>query len=291
LTAGRLYRFVQFEFPWPLGPPDGRYLLRDHAGEEPHHVLVIAGWETTAQARPRRWGRDPEARRVPAETGLTRATLVDPAAVDEAAARAWLDQAAGAGAEATVRDGLRGLNGALRAYRAAAADPAVHDADASRALVVRAGYGVGYEVADGDWSAARELAATSDERRSRRVRREAALRPQERLAALLGGRDAVLVCEEMALRARQDLDHGRQREAALQAHLALEAAVAELQAFSGTRSVAERLPDLQARRDALAAGANEALQGGPSEATMAAVADGLDRIEAALRARAASGSY
>jgi hypothetical protein len=291
LTAGRLYRFVQFEFPWPLGPPDGRYLLRDHAGEEPHHVLVIAGWETTAQARPRRWGREPEARRVPAETGLTRATLVDPAAVDEEVARAWLEQAAGPAAEAIVQHGLRRLNEALRAHRAAAADPAVHDADASRALVVRAGYGAGYEVADGDWSAARELAATTAERRSRRARREAALRPQERLAALLGGRDAVLVCEEMALRARQDLDHGRPREAALQAHLALEAAVAELQAFSGTPSIAERLGDLQARRDALAAAANEALQGGPSDATMAAVAEGLARIEAALRARAASGSF
>ena len=39
--AERLYRFVQFEFPWALGPEDGRYLLREHAGEEPHHVLVL----------------------------------------------------------------------------------------------------------------------------------------------------------------------------------------------------------------------------------------------------------
>ena len=33
--------------------------------------------------------------------------------------------------------------------------------------------------------------------------------PQERLAALLGGREVALACEELALRARGDLDHGR----------------------------------------------------------------------------------
>ena len=38
--------------------------------------------------------------------------------------------------------------------------------------------------------------------------RDAALRPQERFAALLGGRDAVLACEELVLRARLDLDAG-----------------------------------------------------------------------------------
>ena len=37
----RLFRFVQLEVPWPLGPPDGRYVVRRHAGEQPDHVLVI----------------------------------------------------------------------------------------------------------------------------------------------------------------------------------------------------------------------------------------------------------
>ena len=27
-ATSRLFRFVQVELPWPLGPPDGRYLLR-----------------------------------------------------------------------------------------------------------------------------------------------------------------------------------------------------------------------------------------------------------------------
>ncbi len=292
MTPDRLFRFVQFEYPWPLGPSDGRYLIRDHAGEDAHHVLVVASWETrTTGGRGRRWGRDPEPSRLPAETGLTRATLVDTVPVDDEAAGAWLAAAAGDGAEETLADGLRWLNHVLRAHRAAAADPEVHDVGADRAVAVRAGYGAGEQVAEGEWAAARDLPRASAAGRTRRSRREAALRPQERLAALLSGRDAVLVCEELTLRARWDLDHGRPREAAIGAHLALEAAVVELQAFAGTRLVGERLPELEDEREPLAAAANEALQGGPSAATMSAVEDGLRRIEAALRARSAAASY
>jgi hypothetical protein len=150
---------------------------------------------------------------------------------------------------------------------------------------------VGFEVADGAWTQARDLPRSTREAGTRRTRREAALRPQERLAALLSGRDAVLACEEMAMRARLDLDNERTREAALQAHLALEAAVAELQAFRSTHGVGARLGELEERRDRLAAAANEALQGGLSDATVEAVEDGLRRIEAALRARASSAPY
>jgi hypothetical protein len=291
LTLDRLYRFVQFEYAWPLGPADGRYLIRDHAGEDAHHVLVIATWPSTTTRRGRRWGRDQEPPRTPAETGLCRATLVDSVVVDDEGARRWLEAAAGDAEEATVAEALRWLNFALRAHRVASADPGIADVTAEHALAVRAGYGEGFEVADGNWSAARDVSPAGRSGGSRRARRDAALRPQERLAALLSGRDAVLACEEMALRARTDLVNGRPREAALQAHLALEAAVAELQAFREERAVAERLPDLEARRDRLAAAANEALHGGPSEATMTAVEEGLRAVESALRARAANARY
>ena len=40
--AARLFRFAQIEVPWPLGPDDGRYVVRRHAGEPPDHVLVLA---------------------------------------------------------------------------------------------------------------------------------------------------------------------------------------------------------------------------------------------------------
>ena len=61
-------------------------------------------------------------------------------------------------------------------------------------------------------------AARSSCRASRRKRKRGeTLAPQERLAAILGGRDALLAGEELLLRARLDLDAGRTREAALQA--------------------------------------------------------------------------
>lgn len=285
-TAGpRLYRFAQWEFPWPLGPEDGRYLIRDHAGEDPHHVLVLS---TTAPA-PRRgagWRgrrpRDAPPEPPPATPGLTRATLIDVAHVDEQAAREWT--------RTQHDDLLRHLNHALRAHRIATADPYVREVDDRDALVVRVGFGAGEEVADGRWTAAREIPRPRAEG-SARERRQASLRPQERFAALLSARDAPLACEELLLRARLDLDHGRAREAALQAHLALEAAVAELAAYRGQGDVARRLEDLEARRERLAAVANEAIQGGPAADGMAAVADGIDRLEAALRARTASARW
>lgn len=289
--AGRLYRFVQFEYAWPLGPEDGRYLLRDHAGEDAHHVLVFASWPTIPQRRSRRWGREPVPDSIPAETGLSRATLVEATVLDDEAAKAWLDGIVDDVADEAVTDGLFVLNGAIRAFRAASADAAVREVTAAQALTVRVGYGQGVEVADGAWTAARDV-ATGGEKQSRRGRkRAAALRPQERFAAILGGRDAVLACEELALRGRIDLDLNRPREAALQIHLALEAAIAELVAYRGQESVARRLDELEAYRDPLSRAANEALQRGPSQETIATVTEALEKIEAILRARSASAQY
>lgn len=292
MSTGRLYRFVQFEFAWPLGPDDGRYLLRDHAGEDAHHVLVFASWATVPQRRSRRWGREPPPQNIPAETGLSRATLVETTVVEEQEAQAWLEASRedDAAAEAVV-EGIRVLNGALRAFRAAAADPVLRDVVAEQALTVRLGYGQGVEVADGAWTEAHDVHVPDVGKTRKGKQRVAALRPQERFAALLGGRDAVLACEELALRGRLDLDQGRPREAALQVHLALEAALAELAAFRGQESVGRRLAELEEHRDALARAANEALQGGPSAATIATVAEALERVETVLRARTASATY
>jgi hypothetical protein len=295
--AERLYRFVQLEFPWALGPEDGRYVLRAHAGEEPHHVLVLRTLEPPApESRGRGRGRrsrraEVEPAPAAARPGVCRATIVDAGVVEDEAARAWLEHASGEGAAETLDEAVQSLNDALRAHRAAAADPYVREVVAAHALTRRVGYGVGFEVAEGLWSTAREVPAATRSEGSRRARRLAALRPQERLAALLSGRDAVLACEELALRARLDLDWGRAREAAMEAHLAMEAAVVELQAFRAQHDVASRLDELDGHRDALAAAANEALQGGPSPATIEAVAAGLERLEAALRARAAGAQY
>ena len=60
------------------------------------------------------------------------------------------------------------------------------------------------------------------------------------------GRDAVLACEELTLRARGDLDCGRDREAALQLEAALSAAVAELAGWVTHGDLAARLEELRA---------------------------------------------
>ena len=91
---------------------------------------------------------------------------------------------------------------------------------------------------------------------------EGALRPHERLAALLGGRDVALACEELTLRARADLDAGRIREAALQLRVALEAAIAELEPWRDRGDMAQRLETLREHRGAVGSAANAALRGG-----------------------------
>jgi hypothetical protein len=168
--------------------------------------------------------------------------------------------------------------------RAATADPHVREVRREQAVVVRAGFGEGDQVADGRWVKALELPLVT-----RRARRDAALRPQERLGALLGGRDAVLACEELALRARQDVDAGRRREAALQLDAALAAGLAELEPWSSRGDLAERLAELRDLRGAVQAAARAALQGGVEDEDDAAVRHGLQRLEAALRARTALG--
>jgi hypothetical protein len=105
-----------------------------------------------------------------------------------------------------------------------------------------------------------------------RVRRAVTLAPQERLAAILGGSNRVLVGEELVVRARLDLDAGRPREAALQARVALEALLAELP--SGT--------ELTAHRDAVGRAANAALDGEPPPELVTAVDEAVKAMRRAL---------
>ena len=55
-----------------------------------------------------------------------------------------------------------------------------------------------------------------DSRTEGRRRRTDVLRPQQHVASVLGGRDELLACENLVLRARLDLEQDRGREAALQ---------------------------------------------------------------------------
>jgi hypothetical protein len=245
----------------------------------------------------------------------TRATVIDPASVSaESQARTWLTQL---DALREAHAAAATLNHMLHAHRLANADPHMREISPWHALVVRAGWGDGEQVAYGRWLYARELRLEEH-----RTRRSAALRSHERFAALLGAREQALPCEELTLRARLDLDAGRLPHAALELEHAYAAALVEL--------TAEQRPDLAERLAELGelhAGVIEAAHAALGEAdsvgrdvpnaptvqqsntpavqqshTPAAdrgnapaildeetIRHALDRLEAALRARAALG--
>lgn len=172
------------------------------------------------------------------------------------------------GIEEELDGALRVLNRALRAHRGATADPWIAEVSAGRALVARIGYGRGEAVAEGRFGEALELPRAG----ARRVKRSMEA-PDERFAALLGGREGALVGEELVLRARADLAAGRPREAALQARVALEALLAELPG-------AEALAEL---RGSVAAAAGAALRGELDAAQTTSVEEAVAAMEAALR--------
>jgi hypothetical protein len=289
----RLFLFLQFEFPWELGPPDGRYLLRTReaaspeAGTgEPEHVVVLGtlgasrrassglGTITLPGVGSRRRARRPrETTPDPAPVTTTRATVIDPVSVSaERQAQAWLAEI---DAERETRAAVAVLNRVLFAHRVATADPHVHELAPAQALVIRAGWGEGEELADGLWQYARELPWAPPAHTKRRA---AVLRPQERFAELLGAREEELLCEELALRARLDLDHERLPHAAIELDAALTAALQELDKEANP-ALAPRLDELRALHDGVR-------KAEPDEADLR---HALERLEAALRARTAGG--
>jgi len=308
----RLFVFVQLEFPWALGPADGRYLLRAGADRGPERVLVLgtlgAARAALAPGRPsavgRLGGRVASRRRTvpaqpePAPVVTARATIIDPVSLSaERQAQAWL---ADLDPEREVAAAVAVLNRALHAQRIAAADPYAREVSPAQALAIRAGWGQGEQVAEGHWLHAVELPWATPGIRRRTIR-EAALRSQERLAKVLGARDRPLLCEELALRARLDLDQDRIAHAALELDHAYAAALGELRAES-RQDLAIRIAELQKLRGevalkAQAALANaEAAEGTASEPRgydpedEAVIRHALERLESALRARAAGQS-
>jgi hypothetical protein len=284
LVVERLFPFVQLEFPWELGPPDGRYVLRAQRGGEPEHVVVLSTVGAThrgarSSRRSRRRAADPE----PAAVPIARATVIDPAGLpDEDRARSWLEAADSEHKhEQEVKAAVVVLNRMLFAHRIAAADAYLHELSAAQALAIKVGWGTGEQVAYGRWQHAREL--PWNEPRSKR--RASALRPQERLTGLLGGHERALLCEELTLRARLDLDQGRLAHAALELRGAYQAALAELSA-EGRADLTERLAELGQLRDGVAQAAEECRS---EEPDVEILRHALERLEAALRARTAAG--
>ena len=282
MPQDRAFRFVQFELPWALGPADGRYVVRETAGDRPSHVLVLATLGAPERRRLRdRRGRAAAPEPPPTPVTTARATVVDAEPVSRAQAERW---AAAAGTDEALA-ALAVVTRAVRAHRVASADPAVREPSLEQALVVRVGHGAGEQVAEGRWSAARELPPAP----APRQRRAAGLRPQERTAALLGGHGQALVCEELAVRAQADLDAGQLRAAALQLRIALEAALAELPAAAdASADMPTRIAELGEHAEAVAALADGALTGAMPSTAEATLATALRRLQSALRARIAA---
>ena len=276
-----LFAFSQIEVPWPLGPPDGRYLVRAenaHPQAQPTHVLLFATLGTVHRRRLTRRSRPAPPQPGPTPVATGRATIIassEPFADASAAAR-WL----AAAGEDELAAHLQVLERALHAFRVVTADPYEEPLSRDRLLVARVGFGEGEQVAHGRWSEARELLPAPESRRRSRI-----LEPQARLAGVLGGRVSVLVCEELTLRARRDLQAGRARQAALQLGIALDAALSEL-ATDGR--LASRLAELRELKPVLDEAADAALKRGLTETELTTVRTGLERLEAGLRARAAS---
>jgi hypothetical protein len=279
-----LFPFAQFEVAGRFPIADGRYLARDsESGAE--DVLVISSLQVPRRERRRRPRRARDAGDAPKVEPLPviRATVVRTAGFDDAgAAESWLAEMR---RDPAARDeftgaALRLVNTALHAHRAVAMDPYVCELGPHAAIATRVGFGDGDELVAGRWSAA--LDAPPDP--VRRRRRAETLFPQERLAAVLTGRERLDVCETLVLRARLDLDQGRPREAALQLEPAIRALLAEVHASEGTDQ-AEDLARLEGRRRQIADAGEKALAGDLPAELEAALGDSLAVGERVLRRR------
>ncbi|HET7121606.1 MAG TPA: hypothetical protein VFI17_10230 [Solirubrobacterales bacterium] len=224
----------------------------------------------------------------PAVLPLTRVTAIRAAAplANEVEAARWLDEACEAEdtVDVLVGDGIALIGKALHAQAVASADPrAPTELAPEQAAAVRIGFGSGEETAAGRFSEAREVDVAAGV--SRRRQRDQELRPQERVAAVLRGREHLDACETLLLRARADLDAGREREAALQLRVGLEALLIELKGALADPGHEEDMGALTAQRQALGEAANAALHGPLDPDQEKTVAEALAICERVLRRR------
>jgi hypothetical protein len=279
---------VQFEFAGTLDVPDGRYLIRDGAADGAQTVLVIETLGAPSPPARRRRAREAEAGTDRPPLPLARATAVrafEPFDSTEDAAL-WLRRSVEAedAVDALVAEGIGLLNRALHAHGVASANPRGQEMSPERAVLVRIGYGSGEEVAAGRFSVAHDIDVSAGGS-PRRRRREEELRPQERLAAVLGCREQLDACETLLLRTRADLDDGRLREAALQLQPALEALLVELDGALVDPAHVADMAMLRARREEASGASGAALHGDLDEAGERSVRELAALCERILRRR------
>jgi hypothetical protein len=305
-----VFPFVQFDVPGALGIEDGRYLVRNPDGEgaakgerKGDDVIVVSSLQAPPRRRKRARRRPADADTAPpADVPLTRATVVratplgerrasrgleatDPAPLAAEEPDIWLDRMR---RDPEARDAFAAeartlLNHALHVRATAAMDPHVPQLGPETPTATRIGYGDGDELVAGRWTEAIE--APPDPAAS--SRRAEALRPQERLAAVLGGREEVPPYETLILRARLDLDNHRPRDAALQLEPAVSSLLAELGHSPQVEQGEERedVALLQAQTKALANIRDEALTRTPNADSIALLTQTLEVAERVLRRR------
>lgn len=177
----------------------------------------------------RRPGRRPgTAATQPEHLALSRLTVIfsDRPFATENLAERWMRKTVKepeAFAEA-LADASRLVNKALHAHSISTQNPYIPQLSPSEAVAARIGHGLGHELAEGNFSQATELPTAPPSRR----RRQDQVAPQERVAAILGGRENANACETFVLRARLDFDAGRYREATLGLSVAVETMLIEM---------------------------------------------------------------
>lgn len=286
----KLFGFVQFEFAGTLPLADGRYLAGsgESDGEEEWVLVVKALGAPVAPERRRRRRRHtvgPDSEPVLPLTRVTSIHASSPLASQAEAAR-WLDEACEAEdtVEVLAAEAIAPLNRALHAHAVAAADPRGRELSPEGAERVLIGYGSGEETADGRFSDARE-ADLSPRVSSRRRRREEELRPQERVAGVLRGREPLDACETLLLRARADVNAGRDREAALQLRVGLEALLVELDGAVDDPGHEADMGTLRERQTEVVGAATTAINGDLSEEQRSKIEELLALGERILRRR------
>jgi hypothetical protein len=288
-SSAELFRFCQLDFSVPIGPADGRYLARGDETDpasEVGELFVIVFQTLDAGRRSSLRGRRPK-RAEPGDTDpqpvpISRVTVIDSDGFEnEEAAGDWLDRCRRNESE-RERSAARALgivNRAIHAHRVSAGDPYERELIRRHAVSARLGYGAGDDVVEGRWRAAYLLPAPRV-----RVGRRQMLSPQEQVAGILSGRNAVHPSEDLALRARLDLDHGRTRQAALQLRAATDACEAEL-AASADQSSSKALEALSRTKGTVDELAAVALAGELDDEQTASLSERLAEIERVLRRR------
>jgi hypothetical protein len=281
-SSRQLFRFCQFDFSFPLGPSDGRYLAR--AGEDELDVIVFRTLGAARRSIVR--GRRPKSAEPgdvdPDPVSIARVTVIDSIGFeDETAASQWLDRCRKNEdeRERATAHAIRVVNRAIHAQRIASGDPYERELNRDQAQTVRLGYGGGDDVVDGHWRAAITVPAP------RAAGRRRMLGPQEQLAAILSGRSEAHPSEDLALRARLDLEQGRTREAAIQLRAAADALEAELAASQAKQERAEDLTGLADRTRRLHDLGAAALAGELDDEQASTLTELLAEVERTLRRR------